>query len=217
MSICENRTDGFLYLTEYKMNGRPREFDVDQALDSAMFVFWRGGYEGTSLTDLTTAMRINRPSLYATFGDKESLFYKVLERYLEQYGSKGVCALSQHLEIQDAISAFLNEVVKLLTDPRLPSGCLIANSTLACGEQQFDAIGRRLSQCHAETEASLYQRLRLAQVEGQLPEQEDVQALAQFFTATMLGMAVMARTNTDAGMIRQIARIALRALPNANG
>jgi flagellar biosynthesis protein FlhB len=73
-----------------------------------------------------------------------------------------------------------------------------------------------LSQCHAATEAALYQRLRSAQIQGQLPESEDVQALAQFFTATMLGMGVMARTNANAGMIRQLAITALRALPDVS-
>ncbi len=161
-------------------------------------------------------MGINRPSLYATFGDKESLFFKVLDRYVEQYGSHGVAELSQHTEIREAISAFLNKVADLLTDSRLPPGCLIANSSLECGGNRFDAIGRRLSQCHAATEAALYQRLRSAQIQGQLPESEDVQALAQFFTATMLGMGVMARTNANAGMIRQLAITALRALPDVS-
>ena len=198
------------------MKGRPREFDINQALESAMFVFWRNGYEGTSLNDLTTAMNINRPSLYAAFGDKESLFFKVLERYVEQYCSEGMRELLQHTEIREAIAAFLNSVADLLTASRLPPGCLIANSTLECGRRRFDAIGRRLSQCHAETVSGLYQRLRLAQIQGQLPESEDVQALAQFFTATMLGMAVIARTNADTGMIRQLAMTALRVLPDAN-
>ncbi len=196
------------------MRGRPREFDKDKALDSAMLVFWRNGYEGTSLSDLTTAMNINRPSLYGTFGDKEKLFLQVIERYLETYGTKGVRQLSQYPEIERAIAAFFDCVVEQLTDSQLPPGCLIANSTLECGGNRFDAIGRRLSQCHAESEAALYSRLRLAQAQGQLPEAEDVQALAQFFTATMLGMGAIARTNSNPVMIRQLAKTALRVLPD---
>jgi AcrR family transcriptional regulator len=203
-------------LKDTKMKGRPREFDKDKALDDAMLVFWRNGYEGTSLSDLTAAMKINRPSLYGTFGDKEKLFFQVLERYLETYGTKGVRQLSQHPRIEMAIAAFLDCVVKQLTDSQLPPGCLIANSTLECGGNRFDAIGRRLSQCHAETEAALYNRLRLAQTQGQLPETEDVQALAQFFTASMLGIAAIARTNSDPVMIRQLAKTALRVLPNVS-
>src|SRR6266568_8148145 len=63
--------------------GRPRAFDVDLALDRALHVFWDKGYEGTSLSDLTKVMRINRPSLYAAFGNKEQLFRKVLDRYMD--------------------------------------------------------------------------------------------------------------------------------------
>lgn len=199
------------------MKGRPREFDKNHALDHAMLVFWRNGYEGTSLSDLTTAMQINRPSLYGTFGDKETLFFQVLERYLEKYGTKGVRQLSQHSRIEHAITAFFDCVVEQLTDSRLPPGCLIANSTLECGGNRFDAIGRRLSQCHAETEAALYSRLRLAQTQGQLSEAEDIQALAQFFTTTMLGMGVIARTNPDPVMMRQLAKTALRVLPDGSG
>ncbi len=198
------------------MKGRPREFDRDSVLERAMRVFWRNGYEGTSLSDLTTAMSINRPSLYSTFGDKEQLFFQALERYLATYGTKGVRQLAEHSHIQTAIAAFFDCVVEQLTDPQLPSGCLIANSTLECGGNRFEAIGRRLSQCHAETEAALYDRLRLAQTQGQISETEDVRALAQFFTATMLGMGAIARTNLDPVTIRQLAKTALRILPNTS-
>jgi AcrR family transcriptional regulator len=198
------------------MKGRPRAFDKDSVLDVAMLVFWRNGYEGTSLSDLTAAMNINRPSLYSTFGDKEQLFFQVLERYLETYGTRGVRQLAEHSDIQMAIAAFFDCVVEQLTDAQLPPGCLIANSTLECGGNRFEAIGHRLSRCHAETVAVLYDRLKLAQTQGQIPEAEDVQDLAQFFTVTMLGMGAIARTNPDPVMIRQLAKTALRVLPNAS-
>jgi AcrR family transcriptional regulator len=198
------------------MKGRPREFDKDSVLDRAMLVFWRNGYEGTSLSDLTAAMNINRPSLYSTFGDKEQLFFQVLERYLETYGTRGVRQLAEHSDIKMAIAAFFDCVVEQLTDTQLPPGCLIANSTLECGGNRFEAIGRRLSQCHAETVAALCSRLRQAQTQGQIPEAEDVRDLAQFFTATMLGMGAIARTNPDPVTIRQLAKTALRVLPNAS-
>jgi TetR/AcrR family transcriptional repressor of nem operon len=160
-------------------------------------------------------MNINRPSLYSTFGGKEQLFFQALERYLETYGTKGVRQLAAHSNIKMAIAAFFDCVAEQLTDNQLPPGCLIANSTLECGGNRFEAIGRRLSQCHAETEAALYSRLRLAQIQGQISEIEDVRALAQFFTTTMLGMGAIARTNPDPVMIRQLAKTALRVLPEA--
>jgi AcrR family transcriptional regulator len=194
------------------MKGRPREFDQDQALDNAMRVFWQNGYEGTSLTALTMAMQINRPSLYGTFGDKEKLFFQVLDRYIETYATKPAAQLTQHLNITSAIAAFFDCVVEQLTNPDLPSGCLIANSTLECGGDRFDAIRQRLRHCHETTIAALYARLQLAQREGELTATEDIQALAHFFAATMLGMGAIARTNPDPMMIRQLAKTALRVL-----
>ena len=196
------------------MKGRPRKFDTDKALESAMLVFWRNGYEGSSLSELTAAMKINRPSLYGTFGDKEQLFLKAIERYLIDYGSKGVARLNEYDDIIEAIAAFFDSIVKQLTDPQLPAGCLISNCSLECGDR-FTEIGRRLSQCHAATEEALYSRLELAQARGQISAAENIRALAQFFTMTMLGMGVMARTNPNSTAIRQLAKTALRVLPKS--
>lgn len=103
-----------------------------------------------------------------------------------------------------------------MTNSSLPPGCLIANSTLECGKKGFENIGQRLSQCHAETEVALFNRLRLAQKQGQISKAEDLQALAQFFVITMLGMGVIARTNRDPAVIKQLAKTALRVLPDAS-
>ena len=195
------------------MKGRPRKFDVDKALEKAMLVFWHNGYEGSSLSDLTAAMEINRPSLYGTFGDKEQLFIRSLERYLENYGTKGVAQLSKYADLTEAIAAFFNCVVEQLTNSQLPAGCLIANCTLECGDR-FAKIGRCLNQYHAEIETALYNRLQLAQAQGQISEAEDIGALAQFFTMTMLGMGVMARNNCNPVVIKQLAKTAMRVLPD---
>src|SRR5438094_9922303 len=104
--------------------GRPRAFDVDEALDQALKVFWRKGYEGTSLPDLTKAMGINRPSLYAAFGNKEELFRKALDRYAEGPAAYAAEALNE--PTARAVAELLLEgSVNLLTDPRNPRGCLV--------------------------------------------------------------------------------------------
>lgn len=198
------------------MKGRPRKFDIDKALESAMLVFWRNGYEGSSLSELTAAMKINRPSLYGTFGDKEQLFYQAWDRYLADYGTKGIRKLSEHSDVKEAIAAFLNCTVEQQTDSALPSGCLIANSTLESGSNKFEGISRRLDRYLTETETVICERLKLAQAEGQISKTHDLQALARFFTMTMMGMAVMARTNRDPEAIGQLAKTALKVLSDVS-
>ena len=114
--------------------GRPREFDVDEALDRALEVFWRKGYEGASLPDLTEAMGINRPSLYAAFGSKEDLFRKALARYAEgptAYACEALKAPTARAVVERLLAGTAN----LLSDPRNPRGCFAVQGALACGEE----------------------------------------------------------------------------------
>src|SRR6202163_2274511 len=110
-----------------RSTGRPRSFDVDKALEAATLVFWRKGYEGTSLSDLTRAMGINRPSLYAAFGDKETLFRKALDRYVEGPGAYVREALKQPTA-RAVTQQLLRGAADLLTDPHHPSGCLMVQA-----------------------------------------------------------------------------------------
>src|SRR5213592_2067234 len=113
--------------------GRPRAFHVDEALDQALEVFWRKGFEGTSLPDLTKAMGINRPSLYAAFGNKEALFRRALDRYAEGPAAYVREALNG-LTARAVAERLLHGSIDLLTDPRHPRGCLMVQGALACGE-----------------------------------------------------------------------------------
>src|SRR5215470_3064206 len=109
--------------------GRPREFDVDQALERALQVFWRKGYEGASLPDLTEAMGINRPSLYAAFGNKEGLFRAVVERYVEGAASCVRQALEQSTA-RAVAEALLAATIDVVTDSKNPRGCLLVQGAL---------------------------------------------------------------------------------------
>src|SRR6202000_934506 len=111
--------------------GRPRDFDPDQALEPAMEVFWEKGYEGASLSDLTEAMGINRPSLYAAFGDKEALFRRVMERYAEGAASY-LHRAREEPTAGGVLEGLLRGAVKLLADPRNPRGCLSLQGGMAC-------------------------------------------------------------------------------------
>src|SRR5258707_4477360 len=113
--------------------GRPRGFDVDEALDRALEVFWRQGYEGTALSDLTAAMGINRPSLYAAFGNKEALFRKVLDRYAERTTASVVHALAEPTA-RTVVERLLLAAADAQTDPCNPRGCLMVQGALSCGE-----------------------------------------------------------------------------------
>src|SRR3982075_3429179 len=137
--------------------GRPRAFDPDAALERAMHVFWGKGYEGASLSDLTRAMRINRPSLYAAFGNKEQLFRKVLDRYVDgplAYFGKALAAA----KTRDVIEQILFGAAKMASDPRLPAGCLMVQGALACGDAA-GSVRKEVAGRRAASEVALRRRL----------------------------------------------------------
>lgn len=191
--------------------GRPRAFDVDEALDRALEVFWRQGYEGTALSDLTAAMGINRPSLYATFGNKEALFRKVLDRYADGPAAYAARALELP-RARDVVEALVYGAIELTTGPDTPLGCINVRTAQACGPEA-DPARREAMTRRAADHAALRRRLRRAQAEGDLPTDADPSALARFVTTFIDGIAVQASGGTSRGQLRRAATIALRAWP----
>jgi AcrR family transcriptional regulator len=191
--------------------GRPRTFDVDQALESALKVFWRKGYEGTSLLDLTEAMGINRPSLYAAFGNKEELFRKALDRYVagpaahmrEALGEPTARAVAERL---------LRKAADALTDPSHPPGCLAVQGALSCGEAA-ESIRLELNSRRAAIEAALRDRFDRAKSEKDLPPGADPADLARYVMTVIQGMAVQAAGGASRDDLRRVAETALRAWP----
>jgi AcrR family transcriptional regulator len=191
--------------------GRPRAFDMDTALDRALQVFWRKGYEGTSLSDLTMAMGINRPSLYAAFGNKEDLFRKALDRYAEGPAAYTRTALDEPTA-RAVVEQLLHGVVDLLTDPRTPQGCLAVQGALACGDAAA-AIRQELVARRVAGEAALCQRLERARTDGDLPADADPTDLARYVTTVAQGMAVQAAGGVSREALRRVVEMALRAWP----
>jgi AcrR family transcriptional regulator len=191
--------------------GRPRSFDVDQALARALQVFWRKGYEGTSLSDLTKTMGINRPSLYAAFGDKEALFRKALDRYAEDRASYVREALSQPTA-RAAVEKLLNGAADLLSDARNPPGCLNVQGALACGGDA-EPVRRELALRRAAGEAAIRQRLKRAKTEGDLPLDANPADLARYVATVLHGMSVQAAGGATRAELQRVAQTALRALP----
>lgn len=193
-----------------KPMGRPRTFDVEKALDDAMRLFWQKGYEGTSVADLTKAMGISAPSLYAAFGNKESLFKKVFERYAAGPAFIGRCALSEPTA-RGAIECMLTGAARTLTDPAHP-GCLSVSGALACGEESA-AIKRELANRRAAGQLALRERLAQAKAEGELPPSVDVCALSRFYSTVLQGMSVQAAGGATTEDLLKVVAIALSAWP----
>jgi len=191
--------------------GRPRTFDKNQALDRALEVFWRQGYEGASICDLTAAMGINPPSLYAAFGNKESLFRQALDRYVEIQGANMREALAVP-KARDAIAALLYGYARSLTDKSNPTGCLIVQGISGVAEHA-QCIRDMLNAKRAAGEKDVRERLKRAKAEGELPENADPAALARYVSTVSQGMAVQAAGGASRKELERVADMALRAWP----
>lgn len=167
--------------------GRPRGFDADEALDSAMRIFWERGYEGASLADLTGAMKINRTSMYAAFGNKEQLFQQVLQRYTEGPASYGARALKQ-ATAREVATAFLNGSVRATTSPGDPTGCLGVQGALASGSAAHGA----LTAWRHQGVVALRERFQRAVAEGDLPSDTDAGSVARHLMTVASGITVQA-------------------------
>ena len=191
--------------------GRPREFDVDKALDLALQVFWRKGYEGASMADLTETMGITKPSLYSAFGNKEELFRKALDRYVDGPGGYFQVALAKPT-MRAVVEHLLFESAAAVTDPNHPPGCLAVQGALSCGDAA-ESIKQELMSRRAKGEQDLRQRFERAIAEGDLPEGSDAADLAAYLSAILQGMAVQAAGGTTRAQLRKIAEMALRTWP----
>jgi len=189
--------------------GRPRTFDCDIALDQAMEVFWRHGYEGATIAQLTEAMSINPPSLYAAFGSKEGLLKAALDRYT----AKRNCWMEEVLSAptaREVAERMLMGTADIQTDPANPPGCLLVQGGLACGTGSenvpFELAARR-----AQTEDQLRDRFVRAKAEGDLKETADPAALARYLSAVNTGMCVMGSSGADREALRQVAAVSVKA------
>jgi len=190
--------------------GRPREFDTDTALDLALHVFWRKGYEGASMTDLTEAMGITKPSLYAAFGNKEDLFRKALDRYVDGPGGYFRTGLEKPTA-REAVEHILSESVEAVTDPKNP-GCLAVQGALCCGDAA-ETIKQELTARRSKSEDDLRIRFTRAIAEGDLPADADAGDLARYVSAILQGMAVQAAGGAPREQLRKLADMAMRSWP----
>lgn len=194
--------------------GRPRTFDPETALDRALGVFWRRGFEGASLSELTAAMGLSKPSLYAAFGDKEALYLKSLEHYMASRIQSHTAILMAEANGRRAVHGFLHSMVGMLTDPALPGGCFIINGTAGCGGSSTPAaVESALKKVLQMGESRLRNRIRKAQNDGQLLPDIDVNRLAAFFNALLAGLAVHAKSGAARAKLNAVVDAAMTVWP----
>lgn len=179
--------------------GRHRSFDKDSALERAMLVFWKNGYPGTSLTDLTTVMGINKSSLYAAFGNKEALFNQAIELYLDKHGViHSVELFKTEHSLKERIRNYLLSIANMLTNPDLPKGCLICHATSEiAGTCLPENSATQLNAINKKTLFSLTDFLKGEQQEGNLPEVNSPRIIANYLLTFQFGLAVSARNGSD--------------------
>jgi AcrR family transcriptional regulator len=193
--------------------GRPRSFDREAALDRAMGVFWQKGFEGASLADLTKAMGINPPSLYAAFGDKERLFLEAVERYQAKRGP-ATCPYAESASARESVEQLLTWTANELCDDCHPSGCLMVmavTTTSASSKQMQAAIAER----RAEARARLKARIDQGAKAGELPAATDTGALADFYATVLTGMSLQAREGVNRKSLLATVAAAMRAWPES--
>jgi AcrR family transcriptional regulator len=193
------------------IRGRPREFCPDKALAAALQIFWRRGYEGASLSELTGAMGISRPSLYACFGNKEALFRKALDLYQREKLAYVQSALDAPTA-RGVAERLLNGALAMQLAAGDPKGCLGVIASVACGAEA-ESIRQEVVARRASSDAALVARFARAKEEGDLPAHVDPASLARYLGAMMQGMSVQAGNGVAEPELRGMIDTALAMWP----
>lgn len=189
--------------------GRPRTFDRAAALETATRLFWARGYDSVSIADITAALGISTPSLYAAFGDKRTLFFEAVDHFHDAYG----IALGADQSAREAVHQLLRDAAAAYTDPGLPPGCMVISSAVNTTAESAD-IGAALAKRRKDLQQAITRRIRQAVRTGELPEDTEVSGLAGFYTATIQGMSQRARDGASRRELQAVAETAMRAWPD---
>jgi AcrR family transcriptional regulator len=196
-----------------RTGGRPRGFVADEALEKALHLFWAKGYEGVAISDLTQAMGVNRPSLYATFGNKEELFRKALARYTQNYFSAASFA-SQFTTARAAVEAMLHAAADFIANPEHP-GCFEVVAAMATGDASR-GIQQQLCDIRINEVKAWRDRFARAQAEGEIAASPAAIDLARYVMTIVAGMTVQARNGATADDLHSVAHLAIWSWPLAH-
>ena len=193
---------------------RQKEFDLEAALDGAMATFWTKGYTATSIEDLVTRMGIQRGSLYATFGNKRSLFLSALGRYQRVVTRELLAVLEAPGSGLAAIRRFFRLRVEGSLDRRRPPGCLVTNSAVELSPRDRGAAAR-VGGSLVTLEAAFLRALERARVQGEVAATRDLRALARFLTSSAQGLSVMAKARAERAVLEDVVEVVLAVLEGA--
>ena len=192
--------------------GRPRSFDRDHALTQALDVFWRRGYELTSVAELCAAMGINPPSLYAAFGNKSKLFLEAVDFYEHCYWQPAWLAMNAEDDVHVAIANFFGTAARILLSPDAPCGCLVVTAAVSISEDSVE-VRAAIEALRMEAKKIFRERLRRAVCEGQLPAETDEHSLAAALNTMLEGMSIQAKDGLTNAQMLCLAAYAARLLP----
>jgi len=189
--------------------GRPRAFDRDVALQTAMKLFWTKGYEATSISDLTDALGIGVKSLYAAFGSKDELYAEALKCYTTSYEHLTLGRFRKAATARDAALAYLHDSAAAITgaDIDLPRGCMVNLGTV--GSDGHDELRELMRTARGGAFEVISERLERAVAEGELPAAVDVVKLARYLQTVQSGMAIRARDGADRSELQAVAEVAM--------
>ena len=194
-----------------RKTGRPLSFDRETALHAAMLLFWKHGYESTSLSDLTVAMGVTPPSIYAAFGDKKGLFREAVSLYLS--GPVTAASIIADAATAEAAAAtLLRGSAIAFTGRDTPAGCLLATSTISCSVAAAD-VQKELAAIRRTIEALLKNKILVAIETGEIVRKIDADALAGHVMAVIQGMSTLARDGAKRKKLMQIADVAMMVWP----
>lgn len=194
-----------------KPRGRPLAFNQEKALETAMQVFWAHGYEGTSMAELTDALGINKPSIYAAFGNKEELFRKALAHYVAGPAAF-VAEVKNALTAREVVENFLRQTVEFFSNQSTPNGCLLVQAALTCSAGS-SVIKQELITYRKHFEAAFAARFESAKLQGDLPKDADANALAKYLATIHQGLSVQATSGATKQELMAVVEIALKNWP----
>jgi TetR/AcrR family transcriptional repressor of nem operon len=193
------------------MSPRTKEFEIDQVLDQAINLFWEKGYEATSIQELVDEMGIGRASLYATFGDKHTLYLAALDRYAEKVMSQNLRILSEGASGLAGIRIFFHRMLETSAQGEMWRGCLLTNAAIELATQDPD-ICLRIEQCLKKIDKAFTQALQQAYDQGEITDATRIAPLARYLTALFQGFVVLTRSHSDIQILRDSLEIGLSIL-----